>query len=391
MADTLRDVILREIQQSPHRQIPFRRFMELALYHPRWGYYNREEVKIGREGDFFTSSSVGDIFGKTVGLWLGRLCKQWWPNQPWWLIETGPGDGRFMQHVLEGLMETSDSLPQGCGLVEVSHWHRRLQAKRLQASPVPVYWLETPQDLPREGPVVLFSNEFFDAFPVHRLTGSREGVREKYVSWEGERLVEVDGPVSDQGCFRYLQAMDWPILQEGMEAEIPLDAGRWYRRWTNEIDSGLIITIDYGGTTAELARKRQGTLRGYRRHQLVKDPLAFPGEMDLTADVHFSALKRWGMEGGWETVFFDNQTSFLQQAGIFEQIQPSFDPDPFSVAAKRNRAIRQLALPGGMGESFRVLIQKKSVSSNPFDLWGNDEGRNSCGVKDKTSFCKRNG
>ncbi|PTM59244.1 class I SAM-dependent methyltransferase [Desmospora activa] len=368
MSDALRDVIRREIEQSPHRRIPFRRFMELALYHPRWGYYCREGVKIGREGDFFTSSSLGEVFGKTIGAWLGRLSKQWGSNQPWWLIEAGPGDGRLMQHVLAGLVECGESLPQGCGLVEISPWHRRLQAERLQASPVPVYWLETPEDLPKGGTIALLSNEFFDAFPVHRLIGSMEGIQEKYVSWKREQLVEVEGPVSDPACLRYLQTMDWPPLQEGMEAEIPLDAGRWYRRWTAGIDSGWIITIDYGGTTTRLVHNQQGTLRGYRRHQLVKNPLESPGETDLTADVHFSALQQWGMEGGWKTIFFDNQLSFLHQAGILDQIQPAFDANPFSAAAKQNRAIRQLALPGGMGEAFQVLIQVKGALSDPFEF-----------------------
>jgi SAM-dependent MidA family methyltransferase len=369
VSDGLRDVIRKAIEQAPERQIPFRRFMELALYHPKWGYYTRKGTTIGREGDFYTSPLTGEVFGYTLGAWLGRLVEAWGPPRSWWLVEAGPGDGRLMQHLLNGLVQTGSSLPAACGLIEVSPWYRRLQAERLGQAPVPVEWLEQPEALPQE-PVIVISNEFFDAFPVHRLTKTREGLKEWYVSQEGGRLVEKRGPVSDPACIRYLQAMGRPPLEEGEEVEVPLDTQRWMQNWVGPITEGWILTIDYGGTLEEQLHpaRRQGTIRGYRRHQLVQDWLESPGETDLTADVHFSALQHWGEELGWETRYYDSQDRFFMQAGIWDQIQPAVDRDPFSSEAKRNRAIRQLALPGGMGSSFRVLIQSKGGPAIPLPL-----------------------
>ncbi|MDR6224824.1 class I SAM-dependent methyltransferase [Desmospora profundinema] len=364
MSDALRRVIREEIEASPDGRISFRRFMELALTHPRWGYYCREGVKIGREGDFFTSPLTGAVFGQTWGAWLGRLAARWPSGQPWWLVEAGPGDGRLALQILEGLAASGYPLPKGYGLVEVSSWHRRLQAERLRKVPVPVHWLEHPEDLPDE-PVILISNEFFDTFPVHRVVGSTEGLLEWYVTWEQGRLVEVRGPISNPACIRVLQEMKWPSLAEGEEVEVPLDAGLWYRNWVGRIQTGWMITVDYGGTMEELAHpaRRQGTLRGYRRHHLVNDWLETPGETDLTCDVHFSALQHWGEKLGWETRYYGSQSRFLIEAGILDRLQSAVDRDPFSPMAKRNRAIRQLALPGGMGESFRVLVQGKGVSN----------------------------
>ena len=37
-------------------------FMDLALYHPQYGYYARAAQRSGRAGDFFTSVDVGPLF-----------------------------------------------------------------------------------------------------------------------------------------------------------------------------------------------------------------------------------------------------------------------------------------------------------------------------------------
>ena len=56
--------------------ITFARFMELALYCPNCGYYEREEDIIGRQGDYYTSVSVGSLFGELLAFqfaeWLAQ-------------------------------------------------------------------------------------------------------------------------------------------------------------------------------------------------------------------------------------------------------------------------------------------------------------------------------
>ena len=54
--------------------LPFRRFMELALYHPEYGYYGSGRARVGKEGDFFTSVSVGSIYGRL----LTSICRDVW-------------------------------------------------------------------------------------------------------------------------------------------------------------------------------------------------------------------------------------------------------------------------------------------------------------------------
>src|SRR5690349_22662400 len=46
--------------------ISFAHFMDLALYCPKSGYYERPDVSPGKKGDFYTSVSVGPLFGELL-------------------------------------------------------------------------------------------------------------------------------------------------------------------------------------------------------------------------------------------------------------------------------------------------------------------------------------
>src|SRR5690606_32103581 len=130
-----------EIASSPCRAIPFYRYMELCLYHPRWGYYRRERTKIGREGDYYTSSHVGDLFGRVMSDVIADMRRFFLSSRRWLLVEVGAGDGRLMQQMMKGLKEQGvDRGELICCLVETSPYHRSLQEKRLKESPYPIRW-----------------------------------------------------------------------------------------------------------------------------------------------------------------------------------------------------------------------------------------------------------
>ena len=57
-SEPLRGIISEQISLSPQQRITFAQYMDLALYHPQYGYYSSGQVAIGAEGDFFTSSSL---------------------------------------------------------------------------------------------------------------------------------------------------------------------------------------------------------------------------------------------------------------------------------------------------------------------------------------------
>src|SRR4051812_25268858 len=59
-----------------HSDLSFRDFVELALYHPQFGYYSGSRSPAGQEGDFITSPLLSplfpDILGNLVNEFLSR-------------------------------------------------------------------------------------------------------------------------------------------------------------------------------------------------------------------------------------------------------------------------------------------------------------------------------
>jgi SAM-dependent MidA family methyltransferase len=361
VSEELVRIISDEIASSPDRAIPFRRYMELCLYHPRWGYYRREGTKIGKEGDFYTSSHVGDLFGRVMSDVFEEMRRFFLPHPRWMLVEVGAGDGRLMEQMIKGLEEKGigrDELM--CCLVETSPYHRRLQERRLEGAPYPLRWAGRLSDLPGGMPAVVVSNELLDAFPVHRIR-RREGVlREIYVTMRDGRFLETDGPLSTGALEDYVHRFGLR-LEEGEQAEVNLDARDWMRELGQWLEKGFVITVDYGGETTEVAGsgRPQGTLRCFSRHRVHGNPYRAPGEEDLTSDVNFEALRAWGEEAGLKTLLYTTQGDWLVRSGILDYLEDHQNPDPFSEVARRNRAVRQLILPGGMGDLFKVLIQWK--------------------------------
>ncbi|SFS49693.1 class I SAM-dependent methyltransferase [Marininema halotolerans] len=367
MGDELVEAITAEVMDSVDHRIPFARFMERALYHPEQGYYQRDRQKIGREGDFYTSTQVGDLFGIAIGRGLNILAQNFPLDQPWSVIEVGGGDGRLMEGVVQVLARKEKVAQPRIWMIESSPYHRRLQRERLSEAPLSVKWVSKIEEIPQY-PTIVLSNELIDALPFHRLRWRNGDWREIWVSVDQERsrFVEVEGPVSEEQIHHMAKEKERIRLpEEGDEIEISLSGRTWIQNVGSWLHQGFILTIDYGGIDEEIRElsRGTGTTRGFQKHRIVEDILASPGEIDLTANVSFTSLQTWGEEVGLRSYWYGSQSHYLLETGILDEVSFGQDTDPFSNEAKRRRAFRQLALPGGMGDSYRVLIQAKGIQS----------------------------
>lgn len=284
--------------------------MELALYHPELGYYTSRHQNIGISGDFFTSVSVGPLFGQI----LARQFLLW--------------------------REQFDDFT----VYELGGHRGQLRADVLAAAPGLDYRvIEVGDALPERISGCVFSNEFFDALPVHRVCGSCE----LYVDGN---FTEQPGPLSDPRL---------PRLPEGYQTEINLKATEWMTEIARLLERGYALTIDYGFERAEYfaPHHSQGHLQCYYRHTRNTDPFLHIGEQDITAHVDFSSLMETGTQHGLKTVLFTDQAHFLLEIGepIIREIVERTAGKP----SKERQSIHQLTHPGLMGRAFKVLIQKK--------------------------------
>lgn len=346
-------------------KISFARFMELALYHPKGGYYRSGAAAIGPSGDFETSPGVHPIFGKCVAAQIIQMSESLSGQNPFQILEAGAGRGILARDLLEALREKAPALFDRTRylILETSGPLRQEQGALLKERPELQARCEWVDEIPAGFQGVIFGNELLDAFPVHRLEGTAEGFAELMVEEKGGSFKEAYGPPSSPRLAAYLDRLR-VRLAVGQQAEIGLAAVDWMGAAARALASGFLMLIDYGHTAGDLfaTHRRRGSLMAYHRHQATESYFERIGRQDLTAHLDFTSLALAARDEGLTVTGFTNQLSFLMGLGIADEMA---EMDPESESFSR---MRHLIRPGGMGETFKILILHKGVT--PPDLDG---------------------
>lgn len=366
----LTEKIVEALTQSENNQITFKQFMEMALYYPELGYYTKDREKIGKKADFYTSSSVGSVFGQTISKVLAELVS-YIENQDYRIIEIGGGNGRFARDVLSELKIKNPEVYTKLTyyMIETSPYHIQLQKEYLIDHLDHVEWIDDLEKLGNSIKGVIFSNELVDAFPVHMVKKVNGDLMEVYVSWNSDEATfeEKIDELSDNRLSDYFTEQGI-TLKEGQIAEVNLNAIEWIQSVGEKLSQGYVMTIDYGHPAEELyaSHRHNGSLMCYHLHLANDNPYQHIGDQDITSHVNFTALEHYGLSVGLKTIYLDTQGNFLISSGILEyliSIDNALNRDLFQdEALKRNRAIRQLITPGEMGDTFKVLIQQKGMN-----------------------------
>lgn len=370
--------IAREIQRAG--PITFARFMELALYHPRFGYYTRTadpsgeartaEHRIGWSGDYYTSSDVHPILARTLARQARQIDDLLGRPDPFTVVEMGAGKGLLARDFLAAC-EAEGSLFDRLRyvLIERSPAMREAQRDNLAR------WLRSPDrvsgltglgELADDSVVGLcLSNELVDAFPVHRIMIERGEPREIFVDYQDGRFCEHFQALSTPDLAAYLDRLAQAdvVLSDGQVAEFNLQAQVWMKDVARALGRGVVLTIDYGHTAQDLygPDRRTGTLLCYYHQLASENPYQRVGTQDMTAHVDFSSLATVGEEAGLRVTGFTNQMSFLMGLGV-EPIIESLEP-----GSAEFQGVIQLLRPEGMGRTFKVLAQHKGLDHPELD------------------------
>ena len=326
------------------------RFMALALGHPALGYY-RTRDPLGTSGDFTTAPETSQMFGELIGAWAATVWLTLGAPAPVHLVELGPGRGTLLADALRAarrLPTFFDAID--LHLVETSPVLREAQRARLAACGRPAAWHEALDAVP-PGPALVLANEFFDALPVrHYVHGPR--------GWH-ERLVGLS-PASDRLAFGLAPEPEPAITlaaPQGAMLEIGLAGQTLAQGLATRLvrDGGAALVIDYGYTVPAFAE----TLQATKRHRFV-DPLAEPGEADLTTHVDFAGLTRAARAHGARVHGPVSQGRFLRDLGIAERAVTLKRHASAAQAEDIDAALVRLVEAGtperpGMGELFKVL------------------------------------
>ena len=341
-----------------HGDLPFRDFVELALYHPEFGYYARSESPVGREGDFITSPLLSPLFSFALGRLIDEFVRRS-GDVVSQVVDIGCGDGALIRSLSErGLGGVSPPAYFG--------FDRSLG----RAQPQPdVTYVTSLGDIPPAEARLIINNELFDALPFARLVQRGEELHELWVTERDGSLDwtehEADARYDDYFAERGIE------LDDGQFADVSLEWPALYDDFCRSVQRGLIVTFDYGLPQTKLFRgrmRRFGTAAAYSRHRVTRDLLVNPGEQDLTAHINFDDLRLTGERQGFSTRFFDIQAKFLLALGAAEhellkpvgEVTVDNAEDGIALLEARDDA-RRLILPDGIGADIRVLAQERGM------------------------------
>lgn len=346
-------------------RITFAEYMDACLYHSEHGYYTKADQSERR--DYITSVDVTPVFGRLLARQFHEMWTVLGRPRPFVLVESGAGTGRLAKQVLDCARESLGEFYAATryAAVERSAARRTAQATNL-ADHIANERFCSSEELPAEiQNGCIFSNELFDAFVVHRVLRNNEDLREIYVTHSQNGFSEELGPLSSTAIAEYFDAQGI-TLREGQMAEVNLAACNWIENAARPLDRGFILTIDYGYEAQQLYDERhmRGTLLAYDRHRTGEDFYRAPGAQDLTAHVNFTALDLWGARGGLVRAGFTAQTNFLlalARHSNFADLENGGASEHETIAARSQ--FKTLIHPEGMGETFKVLIQRKGIGS----------------------------
>ena len=353
--------------------IRFSEYMQMALYDPDYGYYNNLLHKFGTQGDFITSPTLSILFGQTLAKQISELFAHIPQTN---ILEIGAGDGSLMRTLLSALedqvahyyiLEVSANL--------INHQKQQLQEQypHLLAK---VTWLTA---IPSGFVGVVIANEVLDAQPCELIHWKDDKIYVRMVGIKNNELVYLD-TVLDSGLRRNDDTLDsglrrnddttlaeivhkLPIHTQPYTSEINLNNRGFIASLADHIDTGAVLFIDYGYGEAEYyaSKKNHGTLRGFFRHHLLDDVLVYPGLIDITTSVDFSAIATTAIAQNLDFIGYTTQANFLLNCGIVDILAQSNHPVDSIEYISLSQQLNQLTSPNHLGDAFKVMGLAKNM------------------------------
>lgn len=363
----LTELIGREI--AARGPIAFSRFMQLALYEPRYGYYMAGQHKFGSAGDFVTAPEISPLFSYCLAAQCAEALREITSGS---ILEVGGGSGVMAVEILSRL-ERLDRLPEKYYILELSGELRERQ-RRLLSERVPrllsrVQWLQSLEDWSMRG--VVLANEVLDAMPVERFQKKAGRVEVLHVDRDAKNdlftwLSDKAAPDLHAAVAAALKTVEADLggeLPDGYCSELNMNLAPWFNTLAGCLEQGLMLLIDYGYPRREYycAERSMGTLMCHYRHHAHGEPFRWVGLQDITAHVDFTAAAEAAEAAGLAVTGFCGQADFLLACGIDGILQETVQPGDMP-EIERFRAIqgfKTLMLPSEMGERFKVLAVTK--------------------------------
>lgn len=353
--------ICKEIAASG--SIPFRRYMELALYAPGLGYYSAGLTKLGAKGDFVTAPEISPLFSRTLALQCEQILKTV-ENAD--ILEFGAGNGVMAADLLLEL-EHRQCLPQHYYILEVSADLRQRQQtllkQRLPQFYSRIQWLDQLPAKPFNG--IILANEVLDAMPIQRLQLTSQQLNEYHVSYGNDQFIWQLQPIKQPELSKIIADYNIELLHDYYDVEINPLLPHWIQSLSKCLAQGAVFIIDYGFPRHEYYHpdRYQGTLMCHYQQRSHMNPLILTGLQDITAHVDFTAVAEAAIKNDFKVAGFTNQAAFLLSLGLLNLAELQLHTSDERQRLLINQQIQKLTSPAEMGELFKVMALTKNLAS----------------------------
>lgn len=331
--------------------ITFRDWMDLCLYDPDGGYYMAPGRKTGPadDADFATSPTLHPFMGEAVAKEAVDVWERLESPDVLRVAEFGGGEGDLARTALDWLAANKPELTLEWTHVEISPTHRAAQADaRIQHA----------ESAPK-GVHLVVAHEFVDALPFHILEW-RKG------NWAEVRVANTDDGFAELLTIptrSAIEAAPKRQLEDGQRVVAMADAQVWLDDLAGTMGKGRVLVVDYGDTGARLwtTDRPDATVRGFRDQAIVEPLDESPGSCDITASVDFTQLEQWAVFEGFRGRL-ESQESFLVNHGVLEALATA--PRDTLEDASAYLRLKQLMLPQGLGQAFKVLRLDRGLGAS---------------------------
>lgn len=358
LIEHLKDTIVDE-----NHCISFASFMELALYHPQFGYYNADHFHLGGEnGAFMTAAEISPLYAQC----FAKQCLQLFHHytEPY-ILELGAGSGRFAYELLSAL-EKDQACPTHYYIYDVSLQLRKKQQNFLQQMCPQwlsrITWLET---LPDQFSGIIIANEVLDALPVHCFKVNETEIKEKCISINQHqqlswKLVDSKHPELIHEVNEIYHRYHLP---NHYESEINLQLQKFIASLAQLLKQGTILFADYGYGQQEYYHPERitGTLATIYQGRHLNDPLQYPGQQDITAHVDFTRVADYAIQNSLSLAGYTTQAAFLLSLGLMDFAEALTKNQSDADVFRMQQAIKYLTLPSEMGERIKIMALNKNV------------------------------
>ena len=319
--------------------IYFDTFMQEALYSES-GFFNTENVRSSEKGDFLTSPEVSQYFGVIIRSWIDS--KNFYEN----IVEFGSGTGSLIEQI--GLKNIT--------AVELSSTARKVIDNKGILS------VKSYEDLNILSADLVYGNEILDNIPCSIAVYKENKWYEKVVDISKDNLSYAYQPIRDE-------QLNWINLNKiepnnNYEVELQTNIDNLIANLINRFQPKSFLFFDYGYEQKNRnKRKYKSLLRTYKKHHLSVDPIDDPGNVDITYDINFSAVKENFKSLGY-SVSLKKQREFLLENGfndIYDDLKNQYITlegiEKLKINSELN-GLKAILDSNGLGDFYCLIAEK---------------------------------